>query len=94
MKIELSGVNAVQAPVERSTKQVATSSTADAPAVTGDRTSLQSGKSTVQSLVSQALQAPSVRQDKVNALREAIASGTYKIDAGAISDSIIAQGNK
>jgi len=41
-------------------------------------------------LVTAALNHPEVRADKVSAIREAIASGTYEIDPHAIASSMLA----
>jgi flagellar biosynthesis anti-sigma factor FlgM len=41
-------------------------------------------------LVTTALNQPEVRADKVSALRDAIASGTYKVEPEAIASSILA----
>ncbi len=93
MKIELSGPAAVQAPVERaverSTKQVTSAPTS---AVAQDRTTLsdRSESASVASLARQALATPAIRQDKIDALRQSIASGEYKIDAGKIASALIA----
>lgn len=46
--------------------------------------------SSVGDLVTAALQQPEVRADKVSALREAVASGTYKVDPQAIASSMLA----
>jgi len=46
--------------------------------------------SSVGDLVTAALKQPEVRADKVSALREAISSGTYKVDPDAIASSIVA----
>jgi len=43
---------------------------------------------TVGNLVTAALQQPEVRADKVSALRDAVASGTYQVDPKAIAASI------
>ena len=56
-----------------------------------DRTTLSSTTfPTVSSLVSEVMKTPSVRQDKVNALKDAVSAGSYVVDprqiASAISD--------
>jgi negative regulator of flagellin synthesis FlgM len=48
----------------------------------------------VKSLVSQALSTPEVRQEKVNALRQSISSGEYKLDPGKIAGAIISEGGQ
>ena len=54
----------------------------------GASVSLQ-GAAKVGSLVTQALQTPEVRADKVAALRQAIASGQYKVDAQAVAQKML-----
>jgi negative regulator of flagellin synthesis FlgM len=46
--------------------------------------------SSVGDLVTAALKQPEVRADKVSAIKEAIASGTYKVDPDAIASSMLA----
>jgi flagellar biosynthesis anti-sigma factor FlgM len=46
--------------------------------------------SSVGDLVTAALKQPEVRADKVSAVRESIASGTYKVEPDAIASSILA----
>ncbi|MGA2048181.1 MAG: flagellar biosynthesis anti-sigma factor FlgM [Terracidiphilus sp.] len=45
--------------------------------------------SSVGDLVTAALKQPEVRADKVSAIREAIASGTYKVEPHAIASSLL-----
>ncbi len=40
-------------------------------------------------LATQALQTPEVRQDRVDSLRQSIASGQYRIDANASADGML-----
>ena len=54
-----------------------------------DRTTLTSGSAAVSSLVSQALNTPKIRQDKVESLQQAIAGGQYQIDAYQIAGAMI-----
>lgn len=92
MKIDAGGVSASSVQPEWSSKQsggVAAAATANAG---GDRTTLSTGGPTVASLVTQAMSAPDVRQERVQALRDAISSGTYQVDpqklaAAMMSDS-------
>jgi flagellar biosynthesis anti-sigma factor FlgM len=46
--------------------------------------------SSIGDLVTAALKQPEVRADRVSTLREAIASGTYKIEPPAIASSLLA----
>jgi len=54
-----------------------------------DRTTLTTGSNSVDALVSQALQSPEIRQDKVASLSQAINSGQYQLDPTAIAASMI-----
>ena len=47
--------------------------------------------SSVGDLVAAALKQPEVRADRVSALKEAIASGTYKVDPHAIASAILSE---
>jgi flagellar biosynthesis anti-sigma factor FlgM len=54
-----------------------------------DRTTLKSGSSSVGSLVSQAMNTPAVRADKVASLQQAISSGQYELDPHKIAASML-----
>jgi len=54
-----------------------------------DRATLSAGKANVETLATQVLNSPEIRQDKVEALRQAITSGQYKVDPGAIAEAMI-----
>jgi flagellar biosynthesis anti-sigma factor FlgM len=91
MKIEVNSLTASQLPVDRSAKQISSNSVTEVQGATQDRTTFHFNGTSVQALTSQALNFPEVRQDKVDALRQSVNSGEYKIDAtkiaGAIHDS-------
>jgi negative regulator of flagellin synthesis FlgM len=59
-----------------------------------DTASLSFDRASVGSLVNQAMGSSEVRQDKVDALREAISSGQYKIEPGKIADAILSESPK
>ena len=88
MKIELNSPATNQLPVDRNVKQVSTSDTTAAQGATVDRTTFHSDSLSVTSLTSQAMNTPEVRQDKVAALQQSIASGEYKVDATKTADAI------
>ena len=90
MKIDINAPLTGQVPTERAAKQVSTSSPTTFQSKTDDRTTLNSGKTSVQTLTSQALQTPEIRQDKVSAIRESIKSGSYDLDPNKIASAIIA----
>jgi negative regulator of flagellin synthesis FlgM len=91
MKIDTNATLTSQMPTERAAKPVSTGSPAIFQSKTEDRTTFSnSGKTTVQSLTSQALQTPEIRQDKVTALKESIKNGSYNLDPSKIASAMIA----
>jgi flagellar biosynthesis anti-sigma factor FlgM len=64
-------------------------STNPTPGPTEDRTTLASGSAAVDSLVSQAMNSPEVRQDLVLNLQQAIQSGQYKLEPDQIAGAMI-----
>lgn len=92
MQIELNNSLASLLRTDQSVKQVSTSDTAATQAVTSvaqDRTTLHSDSLSVQSLTSQALSSPEVRQDKVNTISQSVNSGSYQLNATATAGAII-----
>jgi flagellar biosynthesis anti-sigma factor FlgM len=89
MKIE--GINpaATQLPVDNVAARVSTSGPATTQAAAQDWTSFHSDSSSVQSLTSQALNSPEVRQGTVDALRQTVNSGQYQLDPAKIAAAII-----
>ena len=89
MKIDLTSLAASQIPVDRGANKVSSGSVSGAQAPTEDRISFHSGSLSVQSLTSQAMNSPAIRQDKVDQLSHSVANGTYQPDAGSIAGGII-----
>lgn len=58
-------------------------------AATEDRTTLSSAPQSLSELVSTAMSSPDVRQDKIDALTQSIASGKYELDPEKIASSMI-----
>jgi flagellar biosynthesis anti-sigma factor FlgM len=89
MKID--GINsaAAQLPVDNVAARVSTSEPANTQAAAQDWTSFHSDSTSVQSLTSQALNSPEIRQGTVDALRESVSSGQYQLDATKIAAAII-----
>ncbi len=54
-----------------------------------DTTRLSTDSAAVKSLTAKALTAPDVRQDKVEALRQAIQNGDYTIDPAMVAQALI-----
>jgi negative regulator of flagellin synthesis FlgM len=90
MKIDINATLTGQVPTERAAKQVSTGCPTTFPSNTEDKTTLSSSKTSVESMTSQALQTPEIRQDKVSAIRESIKNGSYDLDPSKIASAIIA----
>ncbi len=54
-----------------------------------DTASLSTDSVSLSSLSTQAMQSPEVRQDRVDALRQAIGNGTYSVTPQQIADAIV-----
>jgi negative regulator of flagellin synthesis FlgM len=54
-----------------------------------DGATFSAGSASVSGLAAQALAAPEVRQDRVEALREAIRNGSYQVDPAKIADAML-----
>jgi negative regulator of flagellin synthesis FlgM len=92
MKIDVNNLTANQLSVDRGPKQVSSGSLAGTQSSTEDRTTLSTDSQSVQSLTSQALNSPEIRQDKVDSLHQSISSGEYQVSAKAIAGAIIDSG--
>jgi flagellar biosynthesis anti-sigma factor FlgM len=60
--------------------------------VTEDWTSFHSDSASVQTLTSQALNSPEVRQGTVDALRQSVNGGQYQVDATKVAAAISSNG--
>ena len=89
MKIDVNSLSANMLPIDRNPKQVSTGNLTSAQSLTQDRTTLHSDSQSIQSLTSQAMKTPEIRQDKVDAFSQAIKSGEYRPDANKIAGAII-----
>lgn len=56
---------------------------------TEDKTTLAFDRTNITSLVSQVMASPEVRQDKVEALRQAISNGQYKVEPDKVADAML-----
>jgi negative regulator of flagellin synthesis FlgM len=94
MKIDLSGITALQETATQNTRQAAksTTTTATTESSTSDRTTFSSDTVSVQSLVGKVLSFPPIRQDRVAALRQSISDGTYNVDAGKVASALAESG--
>ena len=93
MKIELSNSAAAQSILDRPSGKVASANVSSA-SISQDRTTFSSKSGSVQSLVNQALSTPQIRQDRVQALKNSITAGEYKVDANKIAGAIISEGGR
>jgi flagellar biosynthesis anti-sigma factor FlgM len=66
------------------------SSAADS-GVAADQTQLSFGQARVQSLEASVLAAPDVRQEKVTALQQSIATGNYAVDPARVADAMTSE---
>ncbi len=89
MKIDAGGVAAGSIQPDWSSKQGGTTAVATAPNTRTARTPLRSDGAMAKSLVSQALSLPDVRQERVQALRQAVSSGTYQVDPQKLATSMM-----
>jgi flagellar biosynthesis anti-sigma factor FlgM len=91
MKVDASSLAQTQLPVNDVAAPGPAGDLTGTNGAQDDWTSFQSDSVSVQSLTSQALDSPEVRQDTVDALRQSVASGQYQVDpaniAAAITDS-------
>jgi len=93
MRVDLTQSAASQISNEPTTKNVSSrNATTTTVGDEGDRTTLTSVSSdsnSVSSLIGKAMNSPEIREDKVGSLKQAIASGQYTLDPGAIASSMI-----
>jgi flagellar biosynthesis anti-sigma factor FlgM len=90
MKIDANGPIAAQLQTERSPTQKPDGIATTNLAAAADRTTLNSAGTSVQLLTKQVLESPEIRQDKVDATRQSIGSGAYKVDPAKIADAMVA----
>ena len=80
---------ALEAPEKSETERLRQSgSTTGANASAGDQASISFADSCVGRLQAQAMAQPEIRQEKVEALRKAIADNSYRISDDAIADAM------
>jgi flagellar biosynthesis anti-sigma factor FlgM len=90
MRIDSLNSTATELSSELSSQQVGTQKAAQSgQADAGDRTTLSSDSTSVDSLVSQALSFPEVRQSTVDSLRLSVTSGQYELDPAKIASSML-----
>jgi negative regulator of flagellin synthesis FlgM len=99
MRVDFGPAN-LQPPERNNTSRTgqagaSTSQTEDSSNTTasGDLAQFSFNQARIHSLASHALASPEIRQAKVSALAQAIASGTYRLDPAKIADAITAEYN-
>lgn len=94
MKVDLNGLtgsalDGIKPPQRTPSEASAASSAGNEPGIAEDAATLSVDSARVNSLVAKALDATAVRQDKVEALRQAVQNGEYKLDAAQIAEAMI-----
>lgn len=97
MKVDLNSV-------DQSTLDSVSSAQRNAPSVQSsgsepvrgdeDAATFSGSSASVDSLVAKALDATSLRADKIEALRQAVQNGTYQVDPGDIAEAMIREFNE
>jgi flagellar biosynthesis anti-sigma factor FlgM len=91
VRVDLNGPALSEVNSSAAGKNTEVSVAQGASALQEDTASLSTNSATIADLSVKALASPEIRQQKVEALRNAIQSGEYQIDPGAIADSMIQQ---
>jgi len=89
MKIDVNSPTVSLLSVDAGAKKVSTGGVTSTQSATQDRTTFHSDKLSVQSLTSQAMNSPEIRQDKVDALRQSVKSGEYQVSSTKTADAIV-----
>jgi negative regulator of flagellin synthesis FlgM len=94
MKVDLNGLtgstlDGINSP-QRTPSPTAPGASTE-PAVGEEAATLSVDSARVNSLVAKALDAPDIRQDKVESLRQAVQNGEYKVDPSQIAEAMIRQ---
>jgi len=89
MKIDLNSSTPDPIATSRSDSNTVASANRPHKAVEEDTASLSFDRTSVGSLISQAMAAPDVRQEKIDALRQAISNGQYKLEPDKIADAML-----
>ena len=89
--MRIDGFNAATEIVtEQSTEQVSSKAGGGAGLRDGDdRTTLAADSVSISSLAAKALDAPAMRQGRIDALRQAVSGGQYQIDPSKIAASMV-----
>jgi negative regulator of flagellin synthesis FlgM len=89
MRINSDQVSSNQIDLQQSSSSKPSQTPSPAPSVNvQDTASLTNDASTVSALQQQAMAAPDVRQEKVDALKQQMASGQYTVDPSEVAKSM------
>jgi len=92
MRIDLnSGMQPARETSDTRLQNTAANSSASTHPLGEDAAQLSGGHAQVQALAAQVLQAPEIRQERVQALRQAIHSGQYRPDPEKVASRMVAQ---
>lgn len=93
MQVDLNGLDPTTLSSVTSTQQGKTAPTpvsdADADQTVGEDTATLSVGTDTKALAAKALESPETRQDKIEALRQAVQNGIYKIEPDKIAEAMI-----
>jgi flagellar biosynthesis anti-sigma factor FlgM len=90
MRIDLSTLFAGQVSAEKTAGKPSSVVVPGKDHAPEDKATLSADAAAVQSLQSQVLQMPAVRQDVVDGLRDEVRQGNYKVDSNKVADALIA----
>ncbi len=96
MKVDFNGddgstLSSITSPHREQTETAAVSGTDTDPSLGEDRATLSGDRVDVAALTAKALASSEIRQDKVDALRQAIENGDYRIEPSQIATALIWQ---
>jgi len=90
MRIDLFNSAATELSSEQASQKARAGNAATSgPSQGEDHATLTSDSASVGSLVSTAMRSPEIRQDKIDSLKQAVNSGQYDLNPGAIASSMI-----
>lgn len=90
MRIDLNNSIAQQIAAERTDKS--SNKPGSSTSVSEDKASFSQAAESMSSLMERALAASTSRQERIAALREAVANGQYRLDADAMAEAMLNEG--
>jgi negative regulator of flagellin synthesis FlgM len=94
MKIDLNSSTPDPIITPRGNNNEATSTTSQVQNSGDDKATLSYDHANIGALTSQALASSDVRQDKIDALRQAIGNGQYKVEPDKVAESMLQESPK